>query len=260
MISRIYTGHVRHRRFKPVRNEFRYRIFLMYLDLGELPHLFDDYRWWSVERLNVATFRRGDHFGDPTVSLDRAVRDLVAQRLGNRPTGPIRLLTHLRYFGYCFNPISIYYCFDREDRDVEAVVAEVHNTPWGEEHCYVFGQDDNEHPHPDWMRFPFRKRFHVSPFMEMGLDYELNCRKPGDRLSVHIMSFREEEKLFDATLALKSLPLHERNLTRALLSYPFMTAKVTAMIYWQALKLRFKGVPYVPHPGSVAPDIKGGTP
>ena len=112
--SSIYEGTIRHRRFRPRPNEFQYRLFFMYLDLDELPTLFDIHPWWSYEKPNIACFRRRDHFGRPSVPLDTAVRDQVAEQLGWRPKGPIRLLTHLRYFGHCFNPASFYYCYDPE--------------------------------------------------------------------------------------------------------------------------------------------------
>jgi DUF1365 family protein len=130
MHSAIYHGWLRHRRHAPSRHAFRYRLFLMYLDLAELDTVFRG-RWlWSARRMALARFDRTDHLGDPDVPLDRAVRDLVESRGGRRPAGPIRLLTHLRYFGHCFNPVSFYYCFDAGDTRVETVVAEVNNTPW----------------------------------------------------------------------------------------------------------------------------------
>ena len=135
--SAIYEGSVRHRRFIPRPNMFQYRLFFMFLDLKELPTLFDIHPLWSYQRWNVAFFRRKDHFGDPSVPLDTAVRDLIQTNLGNRPVGPIRMLTHLRYFGYCFNPASFYYCYDDSDIRVETIVVEIHNTPWGERHCYL---------------------------------------------------------------------------------------------------------------------------
>ena len=117
---------------------------MMYLDLNELPTLFRSRWFWSNERFNVATFRRRDHFGDPAVSLDETVRTLVESRTGRRPTGPIRLLTHLRYFGYCFNPLSIFFCFAPDGQSLDTVVAEVSNTPWGERHCYVLPVRDDQ--------------------------------------------------------------------------------------------------------------------
>ncbi|MFZ1198678.1 MAG: DUF1365 family protein, partial [Desulfobacterales bacterium] len=110
MHSCIYEGTIRHRRYRPQPNSFRYRLFFMFLDLSEVPAVFRLHPLWSAERPNVASFRRGDHFGDPRLPLEQAVRDLVEERLGRRPRGPIRLLTHFRFFGHCFNPASFYYC------------------------------------------------------------------------------------------------------------------------------------------------------
>ena len=135
--SAIYEGTVRHRRRRPRLHAFTYRVFLMYLDLDDLDDVFQG-RWlWSTQRPALARFRREDHVGDPSVPLDEAVRDLVAARTGHRPAGPVRLLTHLRYFGYVMNPVSFYYCFAADGAGLEAIVAEVNNTPWGEQHCYV---------------------------------------------------------------------------------------------------------------------------
>jgi uncharacterized protein len=246
--SCIYEGYVRHRRFEPVSNQFRYRVFLMYLDLGELPTLFEGRRWWSAHRVNLAYFRRRDHLGDPGTPLDTAVRDLVEARLGERPAGPIRLLTHLRYFGYCFNPASFYYCYDESGEQVEAIVVQIHNTPWGEEHCYVLGEAANEQPGQGFKRFQFPKAFHVSPFMPMDIWYDWRFKEPGEALSVHLMNYRQGRRIFDATLTLARRELTPRHLTRVLLSYPPMTLKVITMIHWQALRLWLKGAPFHRHP------------
>jgi DUF1365 family protein len=221
---------------------------MMYLDLRELPNVFDAHPLWSGERVNLAYFRRRDHFGDPHISLDRAVRDLVEKQSGARPGGGIRMLTHLRYFGYCFNPVSFYYCYDPTDTRVETIVAEVHNTPWLEEHCYVFGKAMNAHPHPAWRQYRFEKAFHVSPFMEMDIRYDWRFRTPGKNIHVHMNLAAGNIKRFDATLELQRVPITGRSLTRVLLAYPLMTWKVTAMIYRQALRLKRKGAPIHPHP------------
>jgi len=252
MKSCLYQGRVRHRRFTPVVNTFAYRIFFLYLDLAELPRVFDAHPLWSVERVNLACFRRRDHLGPRHLPLDRAVRDLVEERSGSRPAGPIRILTHLRYLGYCFNPVSFYYCFDADDRRVEAIVAEVHNTPWLEEHCYVFSDALNEHPRPEWRQYRFDKAFHVSPFMEMGIRYDWRFRVPGKAVRVHMNLHAGEVKRFDATLSLSRIPITRGSLTRVLLAYPLMTWKVTAMIYRQALRLRRKGAIVHPHPQKAA--------
>jgi len=246
--SALYTGEVRHRRFAPVRNEFRYRLFWLYLDLAELPDLFDPYLLWSAKGPNLAWFRREDFLGDPSVPLDRAVRDLVQERLGFRPAGPVRLLTHLRYFGYLQNPVSFYYCYDREEKRVEAIVAEITNTPWGERHAYVFGDRGNEAAHPSWRRYRFGKAFHVSPFLDMGIDYDWRFREPGETYSVYMIAFEKGERMFDAGLFLRRKPLTSRTLAAALASHPFLTAKIAAAIYWQALRLWMKRAPFFAHP------------
>lgn len=249
MKSCIYEGTIRHRRFHPVQNSFQYRLYLMYLDLDELPQVLDLHPLYADERLNVATFRRRDHLGDPAVPLITAVQKLIRERTAAEASGPIRLLTHLRYFGYCFNPASFYYCYSSDDTQLENVVVEIHNTPWGEEFPYVFGKGQNEHPATDWRRYRLKKQFHVSPFMDMNLNYDWRFRVPGDTLAVHmLLADAGGNRLFDASLALKRRPISRKALSRVLIAYPLMTLKVTAMIYWQALRLRLKGAPFFDHP------------
>jgi DUF1365 family protein len=247
--SCIYEGHVRHRRFSPVENTFRYRLFLLYLDLAELPTLFEPYRFWSYENANLASFYRKQHLGNPDIPLDATVRDLVAQQTGTRPTGPIRVLTHLQYVGYCFNPVCFYYCYDQADQELETIVAEVHNTPWGETYPYVLSQELNEHPDPEWRRYQFAKDFHVSPFIDMDIWYDWKFRVPGRSLNVHLNDFEKGQKIFDATLTLQRREISRRALNRVLLTYPLMTLKVIAMIHWQALRLWWKGATFYTHPG-----------
>ena len=248
MKSCIYEGTIRHRRFRPRPNIFQYRLFFMFLDLSELPAVFQLHPLWSNEQLNAACFRRRDHFGDPSLSLDRAVRNLVEKQLGNRPQGPIRLMTHLRYFGLCFNPASFYYCYDSTDTRVETIVVEIHNTPWGERHCYVLGQEQNEHPLKYWRRHRFAKAFHVSPFIDMNIDYDWRFSEPGDAVRVHMIDVEGGKTLFDASLALKRRVISRQALSRVLMKYPLMTLKVTTMIYWQALRLLIKRTPFFTHP------------
>ncbi|MEJ2286008.1 MAG: DUF1365 domain-containing protein [Desulfobacterales bacterium] len=248
MHSCIYEGTIRHRRFRPRPNQFEYRLFFMFLDLSELTELFDLHPLWSLEKFNIASFRRRDHFGDPEISLDQAVRDLVDKRLGRRPAGPIRLLTHLRYFGHCFNPASFYYCYDPSGLRVESIVVEIHNTPWGERYCYVLGAEQNEHPMQNWRRHRFAKAFHVSPFIDIDIEYDWRFQVPGDSIRVHMIDYEEDEKLFDASLALERQPLSRQALTRYLLRYPVMTGKVVFLIYWQALRLLLKKTPFFTHP------------
>lgn len=238
---------MRHRRFGPVSHSFSYSLFLMYLDLDELPTLFDG-RWlWSARRSAVARFRREDHLGDAGIPLDQAVRDLVERRTGQRPRGPIGLLTHLRYFGYVFNPVSFYYCFEAGRERVETIVAEINNTPWGEQHCYVLGPGLNQ-GQGERKRYRFRKDFHISPFMDMDLDYDWRFSAPGAALTTHMENYERGVKLFDVTMRLQRRPVTGPALAGVLLRYPLMTARVIAAIYTQAALLKLKGAPFFAHP------------
>jgi DUF1365 family protein len=255
MESRIYRGHVGHQRLTPVSNGFRYSLFFLYLDLAELDQVFAGRWFWSLERPNWASFRRSDYFHASSLSLDQSVRDEVERQLGRRPQGPIRLLTHLRYLGYCFNPISIYYCFAADGCTLEAFLVEIHNTPWGEEYLRAFDarmdQRDGE-----WHLYRPDKEFHVSPYMPMEIDYDWRFTPPGKKLAVSMTSLQQGCEIFTASLQLQQQELTGGNLAGALLRWPFMTAKVIAAIYWQALRLNLKGVPFCPHPEKL--DVKKG--
>jgi DUF1365 family protein len=252
MHSAIYHGWLEHRRLAPRPHSFRYRLFMLYLDLAELDRVFSGRWFWSTRRTALARFERRDHFGDPAQPLDDSVRDLVGERTGRRPSGPVRLLTHLRYFGYVFNPVSFYYCFDAADRALEAVVAEVNNTPWGERHCYVLRPAV---PGASWLRAHSAKAMHVSPFHPMDLDYDWRLSTPGKALAAH-MGLRparslEAAPIFSATLALQRRSIGSMELAGVLLRFPFMTARVIGAIHWEALRLWLKGVPVHDHPATV---------
>lgn len=254
MHSAIYDGWVRHRRFSPVDHHFRYKMFMMYLDLSELDSVFRGNPLWSSRRPAAAWFRRADHAGDPARPLDECIRDVVEKDGNPRPEGPIRLLTHLRYFGYIFNPVSFYYCFDRRGEDLEAIVADVANTPWNERHLYVLPAS-RSHAAGRAMAYRFDKQFHVSPFMEMDHLYQWRFSPPGEALAVHMENLRGGEKVFDATMTLRRRAVTPAALTGILMKYPVMTGKVIAGIYWNALRLHLKGAPFHAHPSkrAVAP-------
>jgi DUF1365 family protein len=247
MESFLYEGTLRHRRFTAPSRDFEYALFMAYLDLGELDSVFADRLPWSTRAPNLAWFRRADHYGDPRLPLEVSIRDLVNERTGARPEGPIRLLTHLRYFGHCFNPVSFYYCFGKDGRTLETIVAEVNNTPWGERHMYVLPEASNL-AHGDEKRYELRKAFHVSPFLGMDADYGWRFGCPGERLWVHMENRQEGERVFEATLSLTRRPMTGLELSRALALHPAMTMKVVVSIYSQALRLWLRGAPVYTHP------------
>lgn len=243
MESALYEGTLRHRRHSPVPHEFEYPVTLAWLDLAELEDVFRG-RWlWSTTRPRAAWFRRADYLGDPAMPLDQAVREHVLRELGLRCTGPVRVLTQLRTLGHSFNPVTFYYCYDAAGRAVQAVVAEITNTPWGERHAYSM-----ERPGDGKLRFRFDKRFHVSPFMPMDQRYDWRFSEPGPRLTVFMANLRSGERVFDATLRLRRREIGTASLAAALIRYPMASLRVLAAIYWQALRLWAKGVPFHPHP------------
>jgi DUF1365 family protein len=296
MHSAIYTGRLRHRRFAPREHSFEYRLFMLYVDLAELDQVFRN-RWlWSVKRPSLAWMRRADYLGDASVPLDQVVRDRVEIETGERPTGPIRVLTHLRYLGVGFNPVTFYYCFNRSGDKIETIVAEITNTPWKERHAYVLSQRQQYVPslasagdnykdvggrathgavaggqdggisslrplsHKErregktrqHLRFRFAKTFHVSPFMPMNFAYDWRFSVPmhadSERLTVHMQNMQAEQKAFDATLDLQRREITGWSLATTLASFPVMTVTVIVGIYWQALRLWLKRIPFHSHP------------
>ncbi|UHQ55490.1 DUF1365 domain-containing protein [Microbulbifer sp. YPW16] len=253
MESAIYSGWVQHRRFAPREHRFRYRVFMMYLDLGELDQVLAMSPLWSRSRWAPASFRREDFFGDPVLGVGEAVRRRVEEACGERPDGPVRVLANWRYFGYNMNPISTYYCFDRDGRDVRWVMLDVHNTPWNERHSYVLdcrdaASDETPERISRVQRSSFDKAFHVSPFMPMRQAYRWRSITPADRLSIFLQNLQDGKAVFDATLSLKREEISPRSLNLALIRYPLMTVKVITAIYWQALRLWLKRVPLFTHP------------
>jgi DUF1365 family protein len=239
--SAIYEGKLTHTRRGPARHAFGYRLHMLYLDLDEID-----------ARLPVSILRRGrfgwlafcraDYLGEPDTPLKTAVLNLVDARLGTRPSGPVRLLTQVRCLGYVFNPVSFYYCFAADGKTLEAIVAEITNTPWQERHAYVLPAANGE------VRAAFPKAFHVSPFFEMAQRYRWLLTEPSDRLTVTMVNSEGGVDVFSATLAMTRRPLTPAALVSVALRQPFMAWRVHLGIYLQAFRLWRKGTPYVQHP------------
>jgi DUF1365 family protein len=248
----IYEGEVRHRRIAPRPHEFRYRLFMPYVDVDRVVEFCRDRWFWSATKPNIAWFRRSDYLGPADRPLSECVRELVERRLGRRPSGAVRLLTHFRYFGVAMNPLSLYYCFDPAER-LEAVVAEVSNTPWNERHWYVL---DARRGDSSRIRVMASKSFHVSPFLGMDHDYAFELCEPDERLSVRIAIHDRRNSsarpIFQAALEMRRRRPDAGTSARMLARYPCLTLQVLSGIYLQALRLWWKGAPFFPHPNSMS--------
>ncbi len=242
--SGVCFGRVTHRRELPIAHEFTYRHFVLRLDLGELERVFTG-RWlWSYERANVASFRRSDYLGDARVSLADAVRERVASELGRRPAGRVELMTQPRMLGYVLNPVSFYFLYDQAD-ELDAIVAEITNTPWNERHSYVLDARKRESGE---VVARFDKRFHISPFMDMEQRYVWAFADDGRDTRVRMETHERGAKLFEARMQLERRPLDARSLAHALLAFPGFSLRTVAAIYWQALRLKLAGAPFFEHP------------
>lgn len=255
----VYVGTIRHRRTAPLGHAFTYPLFMVLLDIDRIPELMRASRFTSYNRWNWASFHDADHFGEPSRPLrERLALEAAARGLA-LPSGPIYLLTHLRYLGYCFNPVSFYYCYDTSAQ-LRLVLAEVNNT-FGGRHNYWLEPDDavaaGEGVLPDRLsqrlyRAAAAKAFYVSPFMPPDMSYAFELSPPGDQLAVRMSLERasgaETRHAFEASLDLTFRPWTPRAIVQALARFPAMTALVTAGIHWEALKLWWKGLPIVPRP------------
>ena len=243
----LYWGTISHQRHTPFKRFFSYPIFMAYIDISSLVSTMKPSLLWNINKPALVSFKRKDYHGDPDLDLDSAVRKTLHEKTGKVFKGPIRLLTHLRYFGHCFNPVSFYYCFDDLDQKVEAIMAEVTNTPWKERHAYIIEEQTENNTRTGFIASP-KKQLHVSPFWGMDHDYEWFFSQPEDSLNVKMKNFKDGEKVFNVSLDLKRRAFSNAGLVKAISRFPFITLMVVYRIHWQAFMLYVKRAPFFTHP------------
>lgn len=249
MHSCVYQGFVRHRRFQPITRRFAYKLTYLYLDLAELPRLIHDLPLLSDRRWAWASCYRPDHLGPKQQSLDQAVRACVARVTGQWPVGSVRLLTQWRCLGYYFSPLNLYFVYSPgETAEIEAIVAEVNNTPWREQHCYVLWSGNRTNSRQ--LAYEHDKQFHVSPFMQLDLQYRWRIKAPGDQLTVYLATLNRSERLFDAMLSLRRRDLNVARWLATTVRHPLVPVRILAGIYYEAFQLWMRKCPFYPHPGS----------
>jgi DUF1365 family protein len=238
----LYIGSVMHRRSRPIKRRFEYRVFWLVLDLDRLRETAGALKFMSLERFNLLSFYARDHADGRDGPLRDKVASLAASA-GFAADGPMLLMTMPRVLGYVFNPISVYFCHDASHR-LTAIVWEVSNT-FGGRHSYLFGVDD---PDASVQRQRCRKELHVSPFIGMEIDYHFRLACRGDRIAIGIADHDQGGLLMSAAMTAERRPLTDRAIVGAFARAPFETAKVTAAIHWEALRLWLKGARFLAGP------------
>jgi len=237
--SCIYSGFVTHRRFKPKRHFFSYKTFSLLIDLNEIENLGKEINFFSYNKFNILSFYDVDHGPRDGNSLIPWVKSALANAKINIGSGNIKLLCYPRFFGYVFNPLSIFYCYD-DSSELKAVLYEVKNT-FNEQHTYVFSASSSS----NLILHKCDKKFYVSPFMEMKTFYNFRLLNPGKILSVFIKQEDSRGTLLTACQVGKKIEMSSRNLLFQFLKHPLMSFKVILAIHFEALRLWIKGVKLV---------------
>ncbi len=259
----FYFGQVLHRRFLPIKHQFRYRVAQIYINVEKTKEVFKYPGIFSLESFGIFSFYRKNYLGSPKTSIKSSVLKLIENHFKNdfhpalEVDVDVYLLTNLSVFGFCFNPVSFYYVIEKETKTLRYVVSEITNTPWGEKKQNVFRIPEEVEDHTRAsnrkFKFHFPKDFHVSPFIPMNIDYEWLFSVPEGRIFIHMKNrFKNEiQVMFDAILNLKRKEINGINGIYFFLYSPFVTLKTMVAIYFQAARLYFKGATFYTHPKKV---------
>ena len=238
MTSSIYNGTVIHKRFKPKVHFFKYKVFSLLIDLSELNVLEKKINFFSHNSFNLISFFDKDHGERDGSSLIDWVKKNLKENNILFEDIKIKLLCYPRILGYVFNPLSVFYVYDKKD-DLISILYEVKNT-FGEQHTYIFKVKNN-----NILQHSCSKKFHVSPFIEMNCNYFFKILKPGEKISVIIDQYQLNEKLLYASQDGKRADFTSRELIKSYLKHPLMTFKIISAIHFEAFKLWAKGIRFI---------------
>jgi len=240
----LYTGEVIHQRFDLINHGFRYNVLYYFLDTETVAKVFKYPGLLSYNSAGLLSFWRKDYFGNPDESINDSIKKYIFQQTEDKFVGKVFVLTNVSYLGFCFNPVSFYYCYDLKG-DLKYIISEITNTPWGEKHANLFTYTG------DNFTYEFKKDFHVSPFIPMNVMYRWNFKKPNGILSVKMENFypHQNEHFFHALFNLKKQTFSIANLSKYFFLYPLMSFKIVLGIYFQAFLLFLKKAPFYTHPG-----------
>ena len=238
MTSSIYNGTVIHKRFKPKVHFFKYKVFSLFIDLSELNILEKKISFFSHNSFNLISFFDKDHGERDGSSLIDWVKKNLKENNILFEDIKIKLLCYPRILGYVFNPLSVFYVYDKKD-DLISILYEVKNT-FGEQHTYIFKVKNN-----NILQHSCSKKFHVSPFIEMNCNYFFKILKPGEKISVIIDQYQSNEKLLYASQDGKRVDFTSIELIKSYLKHPLMTFKIISAIHFEAFKLWAKGIRFI---------------
>lgn len=238
----LYVGTVRHARYRPKKHRFAYRVFSAFLDVDDIDAGRLGLKLLSVDRFNLFSFKKRDHGAKDGSKLRPFIEGLLAEAGLKAPTR-IAILCYPRMFGFAFNPLTVYYCFDGQS--VSAMVYEVRNT-FGDDHIYVVPLTAGHAETP--LLHERDKLMHVSPFIGMQARYHFSAAAPAETLRLVIRETQDAAPLLVASFAGTRKPLNDRHLLAAFLTHPLMTVKVLVAIHWEAARLFLKGVPFFRRP------------
>lgn len=262
-------AHIRHRRYTPKPHAFEYQVGYVFANIDALAQVCEHSLFWSYNRFNFISLYDKDLLKSDEKTVRETLSEAILDQLGQSITKAhaIYVLTLPRYMGFAFNPVTFYWIYDVTNPTLRFIAAHITNTPWHERFLYCFSceqthtttsttsaSSSNTPKQAAVYRFLLDKKFHVSPFMPMSLNYDwrfkLDQTRGSDHSVIHMQLKQHGKLIFDATMQFDLEPLTRRKQNLFALTYPLQSLKIVLAIYWQALRLYLKKIPFISHPAT----------